>query len=126
MMENNQESDLQPQFSQLNIRSENLNGSNPETLENLRSKLEKLEKENCDLKTKILANETQAKESEQKIANLTQECEWLKTDNENLKKVNSCLHTSCTSLTDATIALSEKVQRFKFKKFRAIFTRSIL
>ena len=98
MMENNEESDLQPQFSQLNIRSENLNGSNPETLENLRSKLEKLEKENCDLKTKILANETQAKENEQKIATLTQECEMLKTDNENLKKVNSCLHTSCTQI----------------------------
>ena len=69
--------------------------------------------ENVDLKSSNQNYEKQAKEYEKEISTLTEECARLEAENEKFKDINSCLHTTCTSLTEATIAISKKVKKIE-------------
>ena len=89
---------------------ENIGGSQNSNPEDCNLEIQRLVTENLELKSRNENYEKQAKEYEQKISTLTEECARLKAENEKFKDINSCLHTTCTSLTEATIAISEKVK----------------
>ena len=92
---------------------DNIEGSQNFNPEDSNLGIQKLVTENLEVKSSNQNYEKQAKEYENEICTLTEECARLKVENEKFKDINSCLHTTCTSLTEATIAISKKVKKIE-------------